>query len=355
MLEKSLQKIVKKKCLIEIFGLGYIGFPLSIRLANAGFTIRGIDRDLQKLNRFEKCDLINFEINHKEKFLRVIKSKKLLLSKRPEKSLESKIAIICVPTPIPTKKMRSDFYVMSAVEDFISTCKKGDIIIVESSIEVGTIENIQKQIEKKGFELEKDFGLSYCPERIDPLNIKWKIHNIPRIIYCSDSMTYQIAKNIYKYVNKANLVRVSSPRVAEIVKSFENTFRLVNISLVNELAILCEKLNVNVSEVIRAASTKPFGFMPFYTSAGAGGHCIPKDPIFLLNSSKKSGIDFHNIESAIKINSEIPSHIAKSINNWLSDTKNAKILVWGLAYKENLNDMRDSPGLKLMKHLKNLN
>ena len=221
-------------------------------------------------------------------------------------------------------------------------------------MEVGTIEKIQKHIEKKGFEVGKNFGLSYCPERIDPLNVKWSIHNIPRVIYCSDKVTYEIAKNIYKYVNKANLVKVSSPRVAEIVKSFENAFRLVNISLVNELAILCERLNVNVSEVIKAASTKPFGFMPFYTSAGAGGHCIPKDPIFLLNSSKKYGINFHNIESAIKINSEIPSYIAQSIHNILSQIGGKKIIVWGLTYKENVNDMRDSPGIKLIQKLKSL-
>jgi UDP-N-acetyl-D-glucosamine dehydrogenase len=353
-LEKSLQKIIKKNCIIEIFGLGYIGFPISIRLAKAGFKIVGIDKNKQKLDRLEKGDLINFEINHKKTFFDVRKKGKFFFSRVPEKSTKPKIAIICVPTPIPSKKINSDFYVVCAIENFLSTCNKGDSIIIESSIEVGTIEKIQKHIEKKGFEVGKNFGLSYCPERIDPLNVKWSIHNIPRVIYCSDDVTYEIAKNIYKYVNKANLVKVSSPRVAEIVKSFENAFRLVNISLVNELAILCEKLNVNVSEVIKAASTKPFGFMPFYTSAGAGGHCIPKDPIFLLNSSKKYGINFHNIESAIKINSEIPSYIAQSIKNTLSKVSGKKIIVWGLTYKENVNDMRDSPGIKLIQKLKSL-
>ena len=353
-LEKSLQKILKKNCIIEIFGLGYIGFPISIRLAKAGFKIIGIDKNKQKLDRFEKGDLINFEINHKKLFFDVRKKEKFSLSRKPEKSTKSKVAIICVPTPIPSKKINSDFYVMCAVKNFLSTCKKGDSIIIESSIEVGTIEKIQKHIEKNGFKVGKDFGLSYCPERIDPLNVKWDIHNIPRVIYCSDNVTYEIAKNIYKYVNRANLVKVSSPRVAEITKSFENAFRLVNISLVNELAILCERLNVNVSEVIKAASTKPFGFMPFYASAGAGGHCIPKDPIFLLNSSKKVGINFHNIESAIKINTEIPSHIAQSIKNILSHISGKKIIVWGLTYKENVNDMRDSPGIKLIQKLKSL-
>jgi len=353
-LKKSLKNISKKKCMIEIFGLGYIGFPVSMRLANAGFKVIGIDKDEQKLRRLEENELVHLELNHKKNFLMAKKNEKFFLANKPKKKLETKIAIICVPTPIPSKKLSSDFYVMSAIKDFLSTSKKGDSLIIESSIEVGTLEKIQKTIERHGFKLGKDFGLSYCPERIDPLNIKWNVNNIPRIIYCSDDITFQIAKNIYKHVNKANLIRVSTPRVAEIVKSFENAFRLVNISLVNELAILCEKLDVDASEIIKAASTKPFGFMPFYISAGAGGHCIPKDPIFLLNSSKKYGINFYNIEAAVKINSEIPPYIANSISNLLSNKKERKILLWGLTYKENLNDMRDSPGIKLMKNLKDL-
>jgi len=353
-LEKTLQRILKKNCIIEVFGLGYIGFPISVRLAKAGFKIVGIDKNKQKLDRLEKGDLVDFEINHKKVFFDTRKKERFFLSRNPEKSSKSKVAIICVPTPIPSKKTNSNFYVMSAIGNYLSTCNKGDSIIIESSIEVGTIEKIQKRIEKKGFEVGKDFGLSYCPERIDPLNVKWNVHNIPRVIYSSDNVTYKIAKNIYKYVNKANLVRVSSPRVAEITKSFENSFRLVNISLVNELAILCEGLNVDVSEVIKAASTKPFGFMPFYTSAGAGGHCIPKDPIFLLNSSRKYGMNFHNIESAIKINSKIPFYIAQSIKKILSHVGGKKIIIWGLTYKENINDMRDSPGIKLIKKLRSL-
>jgi UDP-N-acetyl-D-glucosamine dehydrogenase len=353
-LERTLNQVLDKNCVIEIFGLGYIGFPISVRLAKSGFKIKGIDQNKQKLDRLEKGKLINLELNHEKIFSDVRKMKNLLFAQKPEKSSKSKIAIICVPTPIPSNKRNSDFYVMSAINDFLLKCKKGDSIIVESSVEIGTIEKIRKKIEKKGFKVGKNFGLSYCPERIDPLNVKWTIHNIPRVIWCSDEITYEVDKKIYKNVNKANLVRVSSPRVAEITKSFENAFRLVNISLVNELAILCEKLNVNVSEVIQAASTKPFGFMPFYTSAGAGGHCIPKDPIFLLNSSKKYGIKFQNIESAIKINSEISSYIAIKINEILSTVKKRKIIVWGLTYKENINDMRDSPGIKLIQKLSSL-
>ena len=352
LLKKTLKKINEKVCLVEIFGVGYIGFPICMKLANSGFDVNGIEINKEKLKRFEKGDLVNFELNHKKAFIRARKSRKLLISSNSKKFDKPKIGIICVPTPIPTKKISSNFYVINAVNNFLSTCKNGDVMIIESSIEVGTIDKIHKIIEKKGFAVGKNFGLAYCPERIDPLNVKWDIHNIPRVIFCSDEITFKIAKRIYKNVNKGNLIKVSSPKVAEIVKSFENAFRLVNISLVNELAMLCEKLNVSVSEVIRAASTKPFGFMPFYTSAGAGGHCIPKDPIFLVNSSKKYKMKLKNIECAVKTNNEVPSYIAQSINKILSRIKGKKVIVWGLTYKENINDMRDSPGIKLIQLLK---
>jgi len=211
-------------------------------------------------------------------------------------------------------------------------------------------------IETKGFKVGENYGLGFCPERIDPQNKKWNLENIPRVIYCSDDITYHIAQKIYQHVNNTNLLRVKSAEVAEVVKSFENTFRLVNISLVNELAILCNKLKINVSDVITAASTKPFGFMPFYPSAGAGGHCIPKDPRFLLESAKKFGVDFSTINSALKVNSIIPKYIVDSIQSTMEKMKLHKsILVIGLTYKPDVEDMRDSPGFKIVKELASRN
>jgi len=213
--------------------------------------------------------------------------------------------------------------------------------------EEGT-EDLEKIIESKNFSIGKDFGLSFCPERIDPQNKEWKLENIPRVIFCSDDITFQICQNVYFDVNRANLTRVSSVKVAEVVKSFENTYRLVNISLVNELAILCGKIGINVGEVITAASTKPFGFKPFYTGAGAGGHCIPKDPLFLLESSKKFGIESKLIKDALEINSFIPKYIVDSIEKILSENNlPLSVIVSGMAYKHDLEDMRDSPGFKL--------
>jgi UDP-N-acetyl-D-glucosamine dehydrogenase len=355
-LKETLQSINEKNSNIEVFGLGYIGFPIAVRLAKAGFKITGIDKDENKIQRLERNFLIDNELNLKQEYEQVRGQNKFNLSGQTQSTQNPKISIICVPTPIPSGSQDSNFFIKEVVHSILSTANKGDMIIVESSIEVGTTEWIQEQIELKGFLVGKNYGLAFCPERIDPLNKSWTIHNIPRVIYCSDDITFEIAKNIYKYVNNANLVKVASSRVAEVVKSFENGFRLVNISLVNELAMLCDKLGISVSEVLKAASTKPFGFLPFYTSAGAGGHCIPKDPIFLLNSSKKFKGSFQTIESALSTNSLIPSYIAGSIDKKLSNLGKAKSgIVWGLTYKENIEDMRDSPGFKLIEELRKLN
>ena len=354
MLKQTLEKVNSKNFEIEVFGLGYIGFPLAIRLAKSGFKVRGIDVNPERISRLEANHLMDSEINLKDTFLECRKNGKLSFSKKSEKSEFPKIGIICVPTPIPTDGIKSNMFVKLAIENFLETSKKGDIIIIESSVEVGTTEEMRELIESKGVNVGQNFGLCYCPERIDPQNKKCDLQNIPRIIYCSDDISFEISKKIYAHVNNSNLIRVNSPKVAEVVKSFENTFRLVNISLVNELAILCEKLEINVKEVIDAAATKPFGFMPFYSGAGAGGHCIPKDPLFLLNSSKKYKSNFQTISNALEINQFIPKHIADSIEKTLSEMKLSKsVIVCGLSYKSDIEDMRDSPGFKVIKELKN--
>ncbi|MEK0319163.1 MAG: nucleotide sugar dehydrogenase, partial [Nitrosopumilus sp.] len=354
MLKQTLEKVNSKNFEIEVFGLGYIGFPLAIRLAKSGFKVRGIDVNPERISRLEANHLMDSEINLKDTFLECRKNGKLSFSKKSEKSEFPKIGIICVPTPIATDGIKSNMFVKLAIENFLETSKKGDIIIIESSVEVGTTEEMRELIESKGVNVGQNFGLCCCPERIDPQNKKWDLQNIPRIIYCSDDISFAISKKIYAHVNNSNLIRVNSPKVAEVVKSFENAFRLVNISLVNELAILCEKLEINVKEVIDAAATKPFGFMPFYSGAGAGGHCIPKDPLFLLNSSKKYKSNFQTISNALEINQFIPKHIADSIEKTLSEMKLSKsVIVCGLSYKSDIEDMRDSPGFKVIKELKN--
>jgi UDP-N-acetyl-D-glucosamine dehydrogenase len=353
-LKDTVKSINEKSISIEIFGLGYVGFPLTVRLASSGFKVTGIDVNRDRIQRLKNNELMDSEIHLEKEFIECRQNNNIKLESNPSQSSIPKVGIICVPTPIPTKDISSDEFVRSAVESFLSCSKSGDVIILESSIEVGTTENIMKIINDKGLEVGKDFGLCYCPERIDPSNKEWGIENIPRVIYCSDELSFDIAKGIYLHVNGGNLFKVNSPKITEIVKSFENAFRLVNITLVNELAILCDKLDVNVKEIIDAASTKPFGFLPHYPGAGAGGHCIPKDPRFLLESAKKSGIKFDTIEHALKINEQMPEYIANMIEKKLQIQGLRKnVLVCGLSYKANVEDMRDSPSFKIIRELKN--
>ena len=352
-LEDTVKSINEKSISIEIFGLGYVGFPLTVRLASSGFKVTGIDVNQDRIQRLKNNKLMDSEIYLEKEFIECRQNNNIKLESSPSQSSIPKVGIICVPTPIPTKDISSDEFVRSAVESFLSCSKPGDVIILESSIEVGTTENIMKIIKDKGLEVGKDFGLCFCPERIDPSNKEWGIENIPRVIYCSDELSFDIAKGIYLHVNGGNLFKVNSPKIAEIVKSFENAFRLVNITLVNELAILCDKLDVNVKEIIDAASTKPFGFLPHYPGAGAGGHCIPKDPRFLLESAKKSGIKFDTIEHALKVNEQMPEYIANMIEKKLQIQGLRKnVLVCGLSYKANVEDMRDSPSFKIIRELK---
>jgi len=354
MMEKLLESTKTKSCIIEIFGLGYVGFPLSVRLASSGFNVVGIDVNLERITRLQKNELLDSEESLKEEFIECHKNN-LTLSLESKKTELSKIGIICVPTPIPSSDRSSDVFVKKAVENFLQHAKKGDCIILESSIEVGTTERIQSLIESKGFQVGNNFGLSFCPERIDPSNKEWGIENIPRVIYSSDDRTFEISKEIYNNVNGGNLIKVESPKIAEVVKSFENAFRLVNISLVNELAILCDHLGINVKSVIDAAATKPFGFMPHYPGAGAGGHCIPKDPRFLLESAKKFETNFVTIEHALNINKKMPKYVAESIEKYFKkmDLKKS-VLVCGLSYKPNVEDMRDSASFKIINELKNM-
>ena len=350
-MKELLTKIQSKSCIIEIYGLGYVGFPLAVKLSSVGFNVIGIDVNEERISRLKRNELQDSEEILKEKFLECRKEK-LELSEQPSKNEIEKIGIICVPTPIPDKNTISDVFVTKAVKNFLNNSKEGDCLILESSVEVGTTEKVQKLIEEKGFKIGINFGLSFCPERIDPSNKEWGIENIPRIIYSSDDLTFKISKEVYNNVNKGNLIRVEHPKIAEVVKSFENAFRLVNISLVNELAILCDNLGINVKSVIDAAATKPFGFLPHYPGAGAGGHCIPKDPRFLLESAKKFQGNFATIENALKINKKMPEYISNSLKDSIKKLGLKKsILVSGLSYKSNVEDMRDSASFKVINEL----
>ena len=355
-LQETLNAVKSESILVEVFGLGYVGFPLAARLAAGGVQVKGVDINVQRIERLKNDELMDSEIYLKNEFVHCRNNNKLELSTTPEKSETPKIGIICVHTPIPDKNTPSNKFVKEAIEKFLGTSKPGDLIILESSVSGGTTEEMREIIELHGYKVGEDYGLCFCPERIDPQNKKWNLENIPRIVYASDDTSFEIIQKIYKHVNNAHLFRVESPRVAEVVKSYENAFRLVNITLVNELAMLCDRLGIKVMDVINAAATKPFGFMPFYPSAGVGGHCIPKDPRFLLSAAKKFDTKFSTIENALQINLEIPKYICDSIEKNLEKRNLEKsVLICGLTYKPNVEDMRDSPGFKILKEFKERN
>ena len=347
-LSDTLVQVTSNDFEVIVFGLGYVGLPLSLRLAAHGFNVVGIDTDERKIDSLKQKSLDSTHIELEPMLAETISNGKFLPSTKTSKSNLPRIGIICVPTPIPDGNVNSETFVFAAADEFLKTSKKGDVLILESSVRGGTTDELIKKVKSKGYSVGENFGVCFCPERIDPLNQKWKLENIPRIIYATDDTTFTIAQKIYGPVNNSNLFRVSSPKVAESVKSFENAFRLVNISLVNELAMLCDKLQIDIKEVLTAASTKPFGFMPFDSGAGAGGHCIPKDPLFLLDSAKKKGMTFSTIKTAVEINSELPEYIASEIKKTLTKMNlGKKVLVCGLAYKQDIEDMRDSPGFKI--------
>lgn len=347
-LSDTLVQVASNDFEVIVFGLGYVGLPLSLRLAAHGFKVIGIDTNSKKIESLKQKSLDSIHTELEPMLSETISNGKFLPSTKTTPSDIPRIGIICVPTPIPDGKVNSETFVFAAAEEFLNSSKKGDVIILESSVREGTTDEIIKKIKSKGYSIGEDFGVCFCPERIDPLNQKWKLENIPRIIYATDDMTFAIAQKLYGPVNNSHLFRVSSPKVAEAVKSFENAFRLVNISLVNELAMLCDKLQIDIKEVISAAATKPFGFMSFDSGAGAGGHCIPKDPLFLLDSAKQKGMIFSSIKTAVEINSELPEYIAGEIKKTLEQMKlGKKVLVCGLAYKQDIEDMRDSPGFKI--------
>ncbi|ABK77625.1 UDP-N-acetyl-D-mannosaminuronate dehydrogenase [Cenarchaeum symbiosum A] len=351
-LQESAELVEAGKFSVDIFGLGYVGFPLAVRLSSGGVRVNGIDTNPGRIQRLSEGELVDTELPMAKKFEEVMGSGKLGLHAAPGRSSDPKVGMICVPTPLPGWGSDSAVHVKAAAESFLSVSRRGDVLILESSVEVGTTEMVRNMIESRGHKVGEDYGLCFCPERVDPANKEWGMEGIPRVIYSSDDYTHRIALQVYGHVNGGVLSRVGSPRTAEVVKSFENAFRLVNISLVNELAMLCDRLGISARDVIDAASTKPFGFIPHYPGAGAGGHCIPKDPRFLLESARGLGSAHSMIDGALEVNGGMPAYVADRIGSALDELGlDGRIIVCGLAYKANVEDMRDSPGFKVADEL----
>ncbi len=352
---KELQKgIADKSCRIGIIGLGYVGLPLALAFSKAGFRVTGFDIQQKRVDQVNRG--ISYIGDIKNDVLSAAVSNNFLQATTDQSRLKEMDAIcICVPTPLTRTKDPDLSYVRSESEELSKHLQPGQLVVLESTTYPGTTREVMLPIlERSGLRGGIDFYLAYSPERVDPGSKGYNIRNTPKIVGGLNPQSTRLTELLYKQVTEV-VVPVSCPEVAEMAKVFENVFRNVNIALVNELSQLCEKMGISVWEVIDSASTKPFGYMPFYPGPGIGGHCIPLDPHYLANKARE--YDFHTrfIELAAEINENMPYHVVSRLMEALNDRgkslKGARILVLGAAYKKDIEDMRESPSLKLIELL----
>ncbi|MDK2885678.1 MAG: hypothetical protein PWP54_236 [Thermosipho sp. (in: thermotogales)] len=349
------EKIQEKKAVVGVMGLGYVGLPLAVEKARAGYKVIGFD--IQQ----KRVDLINKGINYivdvnDEELKNFVEEGLITATTNFDKLKDCDIISICVPTPLDKFKQPDLSYIIQTSEDISKRLRKGQLIILESTTYPGTTEEIVLPILKKsGLEVGKDFYLAFSPERVDPGNNRFKTRNTPKVVGGVTEECTRHAKALYENVLEAPVFSVSSPRAAEMSKILENTFRLVNIALVQEMTKVAEKMNVNIWEVIDAASTKPFGYMPFYPGPGIGGHCIPIDPFYLAFKAKEYDLHLMLVEVAGQIADDMPYYVVQRLGDILNDHKKplngSKILVLGVAYKGNIDDLRESPALKVIEIL----
>jgi UDP-N-acetyl-D-glucosamine dehydrogenase len=332
---------------IVVIGQGYVGLPLALAAAAAGFSVTGVDSDREKVSAINSGnspieDITNNEIQN------LIKTGKYKISNSYDSNLSAEIFLICVPTPLDSNHQPDLSALISAIKSAGKVLKQGALVIVESTIQPGTTRSALIPILEKESGLSRDqFLMAYSPERIDPANKTWKIGNTPKLVAGLTDEAAQKAKDFYsKFINQVDIC--DSLEVAETAKLLENSFRLVNISFINELAIFCQKIGININDVINAAATKPYGFMPFYPSVGVGGHCIPVDPLYLANAAKEAGAPTRFIELADQINLEMPNYFVGRANEMLGGLKGKKVLVIGVAYKPNVSDVRETPVASLI-------
>lgn len=346
------EKIGKKKAAIGVIGLGYVGLPLAVEIAKAGYRTIGYDVKTQKVEMVNESrnyieDVDPSDLEH------VVKSGRLRASSDFESISSLDCVIMCVPTPLDEYFQPDITYIINASEQISKYMHKDMLIILESTTYPGTTEDVVRPIlEKSGLECGKDFYLVFSPERIDPGNKLYKTRNTPKVVGGVTPACTEIAALLYSNVLDSEILKVSSPKVAEMEKIHENTFRNVNIALANEMAIICDKMGIDVWEVIEAAKTKPYGFMPFYPGAGVGGHCIAVDPFYLTWKTREYGYHTKLIETAGEINNSMPEFVLdrtmKILNRFGKALNGSKVLVLGAAYKPDINDVRESPALKVI-------
>jgi UDP-N-acetyl-D-glucosamine dehydrogenase len=349
-----LERIRSKEAHVGVIGLGYVGLPLAVELAHAGFHVTGFDTDASKIAQINAGK--SYIPDVPEADLAACVKAGTLKATTDMRDLGGMDAIdICVPTPLRKTKDPDLSYVVLAVEAVAASLKRGQLVILESTTYPGTTDEVvQPMLEKTGLKADVDFFLAFSPERVDPGNTQFNTKNIPKIVGGVGPASTDAASALYG-ATVQTVVKVSSTRVAEMVKLLENTFRAVNIGLVNEMALMCHKMDIDVWEVIDAAKTKPFGFMPFYPGPGLGGHCIPIDPFYLSWKARQNGFECRFIELAGQVNSSMPDHVvervAEALNTVRKPINGSRIHLIGVAYKRDVNDMRESPALDILELL----
>ncbi|MCC7573635.1 MAG: nucleotide sugar dehydrogenase [Candidatus Methanofastidiosum sp.] len=347
-METLKQKIKNKTAVISIIGLGYVGLPTAVYFAEKGFKVYGVDKVVRIVNGLNKGVSHLNELGLDDRIKNVVEQNKFHCTNDTIEAVkDSDIVLIIVPTPITKDKEPDLSYVISAAEDISKTLKKGQLIILESTVYPGVTDDIVKPIlESSGLKAGIDFGLAYCPERYNPGDTKHTIDNVNRVVGGITREWAEITKDVYSYVIKAQIDTVSDIKTAEAAKVIENIQRDLNIALMNELALIFEKMGIDVLEVIKAASTK-WNFNVYYPGAGVGGHCLPVDPYYLVSKAREFGYHSKVITAGREINDYMPHHIFELLRDALNDmersVKNSKVAVLGFSYKENVGDVRETP------------
>ena len=337
---------------ISVIGQGYVGLPIAMAACEAGYKVIGIDTDREKIELL-KSGISGLEDVSDQAVTKYLKSSSYQPTTEFEEISNSKVILICVPTPLDSENLPDLSYVKNATNEISKYLSKDTLVILESTVGPGTTRDFMIPLLEKGSGMPRqNFHVAFSPERIDPLNQNWNIFNTPKIVAGLTEESKQLAMNFYSRFVKT-LVPVDSLEIAETAKLLENSFRLVNISFINEISQFCQKLGIDIKSVIDAASTKPYGFMPFNPSLGVGGHCIPVDPIYLANKAQQIGATARFIEVATNINLEMPTYFTDIAEKMLGSLINKRVLIIGVSYKPNVSDVRQTPVRGLIEVLRN--
>jgi UDP-N-acetyl-D-glucosamine dehydrogenase len=355
--QQLLEKISERRARVGVIGLGYVGLPLVVEFARGGFDSTGFEVDARKADAINRGESYIPDVST-EHVAEMVAAKKLRAATDFTLLGQQDIIIICVPTPLRKTKDPDVSYILAAAEKIQATLRPGQLIILESTTYPGTTDEVLKPMfDATGLKPDEDYFLAFSPERVDPGNENFNTKNITKVVGGVSEVSAEVAAATYRTIVDT-VHPVSSARVAEACKLLENTYRAVNIGLVNELAQLCDTLGIDTWEVIAAAATKPFGFMAFYPGPGIGGHCIPLDPHYRSWKARMHGFEARFISLAEEVNSRMPDHVVtlvtRGLNNHRKPVNGSKILIMGVAYKRDIDDMRESPALGIIERLQDL-